>query len=80
MMATALEQLCPAADPRYVIGRCPTCLTWRLVPATAPTRCWACAGEPQPELERRDAPLAPHTREDLAKGKHYGDRETAWRQ
>jgi hypothetical protein len=50
MMATALEQITPTADPHYVIGRCPTCLTWRIVPATAPPRCWACAGEPQPEL------------------------------
>jgi hypothetical protein len=51
MVATTLEQLAPASDRRYLIGRCPSCKRWRHIPATAPPRCWACAGEPQPELE-----------------------------
>jgi hypothetical protein len=50
MPLTALEQVGPTADPRYVIGRCPSCLTWRLIPATAAAVCWVCAETARPEL------------------------------
>jgi hypothetical protein len=50
MREAALEQLSPTADPRYLCGRCPICQTWRIIPATAPPRCWVCAQEARPEL------------------------------
>jgi hypothetical protein len=69
MPLTALEQVGPTADPRYVIGRCPSCLTWRLIPATAPARCWACEGQPPPAAPAPLAAASPPNRPPRPKGK-----------
>jgi hypothetical protein len=52
---TTLEQITVAANPHYVVGRCPSCRTWRNVPSTAAPECWVCAGTPEPKLEPVEA-------------------------